>query len=117
MALYHIDLGFPAGSNLPVGGYEIHYTRHALTEAHNDKYGQFVLPEFVVLDGSETFELEVVGGSSVKAVVRVRYDERMDLCLVLVPGSAPGHAVCKTVWLNERTDTHKTIKYGRYTRP
>lgn len=117
MTLYHVDTGFPAGVQPPSGGFTLQYTRHAQTEAHNDKYGQFVLPSYLVLDGSETFELEVTNGVPSKAAIRVRYDEWYDLCLVIVPGSIVGTVLVVTCWLNEWWDTHETLKVGRYVKP
>lgn len=117
MRLYHKDLGFPVGASAPAGRFSIEYTRHARTEATKDRYAVIRLPGSVLLDGSETFELELDGrGIPVKAVVRLAYDAVHDLCLVLRP-SGVGRVVCVTVWLNVRNDNHATLKFGRYARP
>lgn len=118
MALYHKALGFPEGARKPVGGYHLTYTNHARTAAQTDKYGHIVLPSYLVLDGSETFELETdADGYSIKAAIRIRYNEQYDLCAVVKPGTIRGTAIVITVWLNERRDTHLTIKGGRYVKP
>jgi hypothetical protein len=115
--LYHVDLGLPVGADVPVGQFRLVHTQHARTQAQIDRYGPFVLPATLHLQGHETFELEVTDGVSSKAAVRVPYNDRYDLSLVLRPGACSGHVIVVTCWLNENTDLHQTLKAGRYTRP
>ena len=51
-------------------------------------------------------------GRVAKVVVRAELDDVNDVVLVLIPG--PREWRVKTVWLNNRTDSHKTLDRSRY---
>lgn len=119
MALYHRNIGWPGDVRWPEGRYRLVYTRHARTEAAVDKYRPIQLPPTIELYGiGRIVEAEIrEDGTVTKLVARVPYDVWHDLALVLVPGKEYNVFVVKTVWLNERNDTHRSLDARRYTRP
>lgn len=117
--LYHRDIGIPEHLLTPLHRkVRLEYSRHAMREAANDKFGiiqrlplEFNLrPEFVV-------EVESFGNVAVtKAVVRVPYEPNRDLILVIIPNGNDTWFV-KTLWTNSCTDNHKTLNKQNYARP
>jgi len=45
--LYHREIGFPTDVQIPTGHMDVVYSRHALDEANNDKYGGIDLPDTI----------------------------------------------------------------------
>ena len=115
--LYNRALGLPQGAaQLFSGRFILDYSSHAKAASQNDRYGRFELlpaedikPEYVV-------EVQVEFGRAVKAVVRVPYDEEMDLVLVLNRPEG-SRAFVKTAWLNSRRDRHSTLNVRNVRRP
>lgn len=111
--LYHASVMLPAGYRHPNCVVGIEYSRHAKDEARRDRYGLIDLPASVNLSGYQTVEVEVVGGAIHKIVVRGAMDDTRDRILVLMPRA--GRAwLCKTTWVNLRSDSHKTLDRSRY---
>jgi hypothetical protein len=92
------------------------YANHALEESRADRYGIAELPGSLEIQSGDVVEVEVRGGSPVKAVVRFPYDEKLDLVLVLLPRTAARYFV-KTVWFNQLSDKHRTLRLAPYSRP
>src|SRR5690242_16523937 len=115
--LYNRALGLPQGAaQLFSGRLSLEYSQHAIKASQDDRYGRFELlpvedikPEYVV-------EIQVEFGRAVKAVVRVPYDEEMDLVLVLNRPEG-SRAFVKTAWLNSRRDRHSTLNQKNIRRP
>lgn len=109
MPLYHAEVFMPKLA-LPKGKINLQYTTHAMNAAKNDRYGTIALPE--QLDTSKATVIEVETNQqkqTVKVLYRVQLDAKRDLCLaVLVTG------IVKTVWVNQRSDKHKTLQKGKY---
>lgn len=112
MALYHKDIGFPDYIKLPSHTVDLQYSNHARQAAANDRYGVIKLPYSVNLATAELIEIELEGKTPVKMLLRTKYSTQYDLCIVLAPGG-----VVKTVWLNDKTDTHTTLKKHLYCVP
>lgn len=110
-SLYHVSLGLPANFRAPVGQHVLHYTRHALHAAQNDRYGVPVLPDRIDSRTARVIEVEVTGQRVTKILYRIRHCDRFDLCLAVIPGAK---FLVKTVWLQDNTDQHKTLDASRY---
>lgn len=115
-SLYHRRIGFPSDVNLKLGILELTYSRHALAEAAKDQYGFIRLPK--VLNTNEldqkAFEIQISPeGKLEKIVYRLPYSRENDLILVLSVDRS--HVI--TVWLNRKTDMHRTLNRARYQLP
>ncbi len=107
--LFHTTLGIPATLLRPDHGRGLTYGVHALDKAQQLSV-EDQLPQF--LSTHTLIELEVTYGRVSKWVVRVRLDATCDLCLAITDTY-----FVKTVWVNNRTDTHTTLNRSRYTSP
>ena len=71
--------------------------------------------EDITLDfvkGGVIFEVEVENDKIKKIVVRRRYKEKKDICMVfLLKGQ---QLFCKTCWLNSQDDVHDTLDASQY---
>lgn len=86
------------------------YSAHAREAAQNDRYGTLTLPAIISTQEAEVIEVEVSNGKPVKALLRMRHDDTRDLCVVILLDTC----VVKTVWANERTDSHNTLDTSKY---
>jgi hypothetical protein len=112
--LYHFKLGLPADARTRFGMLNLSYTGHAIFAAANDLFGAISLPIRLDTRTAEVIEVETGPlGVTVKVVYRISHCSKYDLCLAVIPQSG----VVKTVWLNSKTDTHKTLQEWRYSRP
>lgn len=123
--LYHKDIYLPNFYDKPTGIADIRYGQHAIRSALTDRYAEIKLPKQLNLDELETIEVQydtmyAFGGSEFtedlhilsKIVLRGQHDDTNDVCYVLIPDG--GGWFCKTVWLNKRSDTHKTLRKELY---
>lgn len=108
--LYHKETGLPLNKvSFQMGTVPLRYTRHAEEAARTDRYGFIKLPKFVNTDRAEVVEVEVTYGKIDKVVYRANYSEEADIILVIGRGG-----VVRTVWLNLKSDKHKTLDKSRY---
>lgn len=112
MFLYHVEVGFPAWYRQPTGTIRPNYGHHSRFEAQVDRYGKVQLPETLDLSACKVIEIGVENGRVAKTLFRTRLDERRDICIVITDTG-----FVKTVWVNLRTDRHKTLDRSRYTVP
>lgn len=117
MALYHADVFLPKRvRNMVVAGkHTLAYSQHAMRESTSDRYGKLSLPVSIVVGPSDIVEIEEYSGTVRKYVIRVPLNDRLDLCLAVIP-EGKGRLFVKTVWANEVNDTHKTLDLRRYER-
>lgn len=103
--LYNKQKFMPA---VTFGDYEIlpRYSHHAIEASADDRYGKIELPDSFNLSRMELVELEVVNNRPFKAVVRMHYDYRNDLVVVILLETF----VVKSVWLNRKSDNHRTLR-------
>lgn len=119
--LYHASVGFPKKwiDYLPRGfsprNVYLKYGSHAREEAMKDRYGDITLPRAISFTegGLKIIEMEIQGQSVTKLVVRMSYDADKDITIVFNPADG----FVRTVWLNEKTDTHKTLDKSKYRVP
>lgn len=112
--LYHFELGFPKHLTIrKVGPLKLKYSRHAQSAAKNDRYGIITLPETVVIEPQDLIEIGMVGEKPTKIVVRQAYDVLHDIIIVMNTADN----LVRTVWLNRRSDLHKTLDVRKYCKP
>jgi len=115
--LYHFQVGFPKGveNNLKKIGKisNVEYLFHAKKAAMNDRYGIIDLPKTLNLSTSKIIEVEVLNNRVTKIVFRTHYDVKFDLVVVM---NLPDLSV-RTVWLNSKTDKHRTLDRSKYDKP
>lgn len=114
--LYHMDKGFPDNIDMPRGFspvMNLTYSNHAKEEAQKDIYGKINLPHRVDVRKAQTVEIGVRGNTVSKLVLRFSYDETRDIVMVILPD----RGYVKTVWMNEKSDQHKTTNLSRYADP
>jgi hypothetical protein len=113
--LFHKDVYAPTRLFKSPGALSLHYTRHALAAAHDDRYGDLTghLSSKLFVASSEIVEVEcTMTGRILKRVIRHQVTERLDLVWVVM-----ADGVVKTVWGNLHDDHHKTLNRGRYVQP
>lgn len=114
--LYHREKGFPEDVNLPRGFspvMRLRYGSHARLEALQDRYGDIKLPTTIDIRTGEIFEIGVVGSTVTKMGVRFPYNDKLDFILIIQPADG----FVRTVWANEKNDTHKTLNLSKYADP
>jgi hypothetical protein len=102
---------------LAAGALPLTYSRHAMSEALNDRYG--VLPyscfprAFIPGAGWTVVEVEAnAKGALVKFVVRRPVDARRSLVLVVL-----ADGTVKTLWTNLNSDQHATLDSSHFSKP
>lgn len=108
---YHVDLGLPHmnPSALPTLGAALTYTMHAHQEARLDNVGHLLpasLPSYTLI------EVEMLDCAPLKWVVRCGLDNERDVVLAIT-----SDYIVKTVWVNRKNDTHRTLDTRKYNRP
>ncbi|MCC5610593.1 hypothetical protein LC612_28540 [Nostoc sp. CHAB 5834] len=109
--LYHSDIHMPAAYRQPIYEGKLRYKEHAIIASKTDRYGSFILPDAFIAKNAVLIETEVDGVRlrAIKQVWRQRLDASRDLVLVINwDGSV------RTVWLNLKTDEHRTLNRARY---
>lgn len=61
----------------------------------------------------DIFEIGVTGNTVTKMAVRFPYNDKLDIVLVI----SPSDGFVRTVWANEKGDTHKTLNLYKYADP
>ena len=113
--LFHYQLGFPKDAKLRFGTLNLSWTKHALSECSADRYGIINPPQTLDTNTAQVIEAEITrkpNGSlyTEKVVYRLPYTEKKDMVIVVIPSSGR----VKTVWINVRNDTHKTLDESKY---
>jgi hypothetical protein len=90
------------------------YGRHATQEASLDRYGNIALPSSFDSDSADLIEVEwdKLKRQVTKCVWRQALDPDRDLVLVVIPDTG----FVKTVWINLKTDKHRTLDRSKYTK-
>jgi len=89
---------------------QVNYTLHALDAAESDPYDVIILKNEYDFSKSDTIEIEVKDNEVIKLVSRFDYNNEYDLIVVIVPQNKN----VKTLWLNEKNDTHLTLDTSKY---
>ena len=110
--LYHRDVNLPPQLKklkkqiIP----DLAYSYHAQNQAYNKG---IILPDKLEYSGHNIIEAEIIDSIVYKLVVRVEYEHNSDydICLVIINNNG---ILIKTLWLNNKTDTHKTLDKSNY---
>ncbi len=116
--LYHKEIGFGKSADSLIGrSFRLQYSGHAKQACLNDRYGVISKPPFnVQVTRDNLIEIETNSfGTPIKFVIRLHYDIRYDIAIVIIPDFDVG--TVKSVWLNDRNDTHKTLNASLYSKP
>lgn len=113
MNLFHTDIGLPKNFVKPTGRVRLVWSRHADRARTDDRYGIIRRFSTATLDRLNVIEVGMEGEKVCKILFRGRYTEDLDVCMVLVP-MTKGSWLVKTVWVNERNDTHRTLDRSKY---
>ena len=115
--LYHVDIGIPAWAESALGGLAclLNYTNHARRAMADDGLTMEDMPVAYQPGMGNIIEVETCEKRRVvtKFVTRIPLNEEDDIVLVVATDSR----AVKTVWVNKRTDTHKTLRRDRYDVP
>lgn len=115
MSLYHADIRLPDGFVAPTARVNLRWTSHADRARSNDRYGEIRKFQSATLARLSVVEVGVEAGRVSKILFRGRYNDDLDVCMVLIPnGTAPW--TVKTVWINESKDSHTTLDKTKYVR-
>jgi hypothetical protein len=87
---------------------KLQLTNHVLQRMLEKK---IIVPKFIEIKSGQVVEAELNGACITKLVVRQSINTTQDLVLVLIPKDSTWLVV--TAWLNDVTDTHKTLKKDR----
>lgn len=111
--LFHAEIFVPVRLQKPIFEGRLRYSKHALQESKKDKFGAMALPEFFEASEAKLIEVELSDDCEavLKQVWRQKLDETRDLVLAVNPDG-----FVRTVWINLRTDRHRTLDSGRYVR-
>ena len=71
------------------------------------------LPTSLDIEEAKLIEIEVEANEVIKCVYRTKYDDTLDLIIVLIPQ----RSFVKTVWFNRSDDKHSTLQHWRYSKP
>lgn len=107
--LYHKDVYMPEIS-FEIADKKLNYSSHAIEQSRYDRYGEFSLPVSIKPQFKELIELEVRGGVPYKGLFRLHYNSQFVICLAVIFESL----VVKTVWLNRKSDNHRTLDRSLY---
>jgi hypothetical protein len=91
--------------------YSIHAQQEFLRDRYNSKQDA-VLPDSHTIAQTEVVEMEIIGGWAKKIVIRFSLDAHRDWVMALIPRE-DGWMV-KTVWINLKSDKHRTLDRSRY---
>jgi hypothetical protein len=123
--LFHKSLGIPAGAITPwLGVITLQHTGHSLSQCARPECRRWVdggiinIPEGerLEINADSIIEVEIVNGQPVKALVRLMYDDRSDVCFALL-APQQGRSLCKTLWTLNAKDHHRTLDLSKYVRP
>ncbi len=111
--LFHKEVHLPTSLAAPVFEGRLRYSAHARAEADNDRYGKITLPDVFNVAGAELIEVEAALQDNqpriVKQLWRMPLDAERDIVLSVMPDG-----LVKTVWVNLKSDKHRTLNRDRY---
>lgn len=110
--LYHADIFIPEWFTMPTERVRLEWSQHARKAAWEERYGRIPTFQTIPLSQFSLIELGVRDGAVSKIVVRGHYDSARDVIFVLCPEDT--HYFVKTVWMNLRSDEHKSLDRSRY---
>jgi hypothetical protein len=110
--LYHTEVYLPEKikEQLPKEKISLRYSNHAKRACRNDRYGNIPEMKAVYPKYAKVIEVETEAGQPIKSVYRLPFNQDLDICLVVLIETG----LVKTVWLNSKDDSHKTLDTNKY---
>lgn len=109
---YHVDI-HPELSRIAHKSMPVKYTRHAEDRARQKN---IKIASFLDILPGQVFEIERLSCGAPKLAIRKPYDEKTDVCYVLIADRRKGVWVVVTTWLNSVHDGHATLDISKYAR-
>lgn len=116
MSLYHKNIRLPENIDSLYGQeFLTVLSKHVQKETTQDKYTEsFYVPEIVIITDDNLIEVELnESGKMVKCMIRLEYNHKFDICIVLQPETQDS-ALVRTAWLNRHDDNHFTLDESKY---
>lgn len=114
---YHKDMGFPETLIIPEILVNLQYTGHAIERQQNRIGGLKAIPSIARITKENVFEVSTENDIDCKKVlIRIPYDRKRDIVLVLELLSQEKAKVI-TFWLNNKKDQHKNFNKEKYNIP
>lgn len=110
--LFHKDVYIPDHAKVPLHEGALRYGHHAThVAAGGGGHAEITLPLEFSAKNAVLVEVELNSrtGAVEKQVWRQNLCSEWDLCFPMIAGG-----FIKTVWLNHKTDTHKTLNKGKF---
>lgn len=110
--LFHKDVFIPEHARRPLHEGALRYGSHAThVTTSGGGHEDIELPKRFAASDATLIEVELDAktGEVLKQVWRQRMNDEWDLCFPMLAGG-----FVKTVWLNHRSDTHKTLDKSKF---
>jgi hypothetical protein len=113
--LYNVAIGMPPLKLAPMVPLQL--SRHAIQAAASDRYGHCNVPAALQTDAATLVELELgPTGMPVKGLFRLDNQDGLNDLLIVVNLDIASWGLVRTVWLNRKSDQHRTLDASRYRR-
>lgn len=119
MKVYHREVGFPESLVIPNLFVHLKYTNHAIKRKarRTPLTNVNIYPTVARINKDTIYEIHSPDDIKCKKVlIRINYDDRKDMILVLEILSKK-YARVVTFWINEKTDQHPALDLTKYTKP
>lgn len=110
--IFHKDVFIPDFAKTPIYEGPVTYSKHAQHVSAGEGSAEAIaLPPVFVAKDATLVEAEInpKTGEVEKQVWRQHLNDEYDLCFPMMP-----NGFIKTVWLNAKRDTHKTLQRTKY---
>jgi len=116
--VYHKTVGFPKDIVIPDRIFDLGYTTHARGRARQRVNGLMVLPTFVRITKENLIEIHTDDNKFIKkAVVKLNYDKKRDIVLVMEIQYSKKKAVVITLYYNNKNHSFDTLDKTKYNKP
>lgn len=106
---FHKDLGFPAKFTIPTHVATLVHSNHSRDQSARRG---IAISNAIDFSRGTVIEVGYSKGKLNHMLVRMPYDNRNDISFALIP--LKGKWLVKTMWLNEKDDTHSTLDLSQY---
>lgn len=116
--IYHKTVGFPKDIVIPNRIFNLGYTTHAQNRAKERVNGLMLLPTFVRMTPENLIEIHTDDNKYIKkAVVKLHYDKKRDIILVMEIQYEKKKAVVITLYYNKKNHSFDTLDKTKYNKP
>jgi len=116
--IYHKTIGFPETIVVPDNIFNLGYTTHAKERAKQRVNGLMLVPTFVRMTDANLIEVHTDDNKVIKkAVVKLHYDKKRDIILVMEIQYERRKAVVITLYYNKKNHSFDTLDKTKYNVP